>query len=173
MHTRNLLVGFIVGLTMLAGGCDGTGGKPTETQNLSLSDSLREPVSTEVQSEKDRLEEQWGIKVESAMLSAGGYMVDFRFRVLDAAKAARIFDRRTMPYMIDQATGAKFIVPNPPKVGPLRSGGNIKEGRTYFIFFANPAKYVKSGNKITIVVGDFKIQDVVVDRVIQVGKQES
>jgi len=173
MHTRNLLFGFIVGLTMLAGGCDGTGGKPTETQEFSPSESPREPVSNEMQSEKDRLEEEWGLKVESAMLSAGGYMVDFRFRVLDVTKAARIFDPRTMPYMIDQATGAKFIVPNPPKVGPLRSGGNIKEDRVYFIFFANPAKHVKSGNKITIVVGDFKIPDIVVDQVIQVGKQES
>ncbi|MHC4353304.1 MAG: hypothetical protein ACYS0H_11370 [Planctomycetota bacterium] len=89
-------------------------------------------------------------------------MVDFRFRVLNADKAAKLFDRRIMPHMIDQATGAKFIVPSPPKVGQLRSGGNIKEDRIYFIFFANPAKYVKSGNKITIVVGDFKAEDIVV-----------
>ncbi len=173
MHSRSLLVAFVVGLIILAGGCDGAGGKSKEPQNLSLSGSIREPVRNEIQSEKSGLEEEWGIKVESAMLSAGGYMVDFRFRVLDATKAARIFDRKTMPYMIDQATGAKFIVPSPPKVGPLRSGGNIKEGRVYFIFFANPAKYVKSGNKITVVVGDLNIQDIVVDKIINIGSQES
>lgn len=119
-------------------------------------------MEKEVQSEASRVEETWGIEVQSARLSAGGYMVDFRFRVLDAAKAAQIFDRKIMPHMIDQATGAKFIVPSPPKVGQLRSGGNIKEGKIYFIFFANPAGYVKSGSKITVVVGDFKAEDIVV-----------
>lgn len=159
--------GFVLLLVIFAGGCDGTDGKPTETQQSSLSVDTPKPAGN-----MGRLEDDWGIKVESARLSAGGYMVDFRFRVLDAGKAAKIFDRSITPYMIDQATGAKFIVPNPPKVGPLRSGGNIKEGRTYFIFFANPAKYVKSGNRIAVVIGDFKIQDVVVDEVIQVGRQQ-
>ena len=108
------------------------------------------------------IEETWGIRIESAMLSAVGYMVDFRFRVLDAAKAMPIFERKSKPCLIDQATGAAFAVPNPPKVGPLRSGGHIKEGKVYFIFFANPAKYVKSGNKVTVVIGDFRAQDVVI-----------
>jgi hypothetical protein len=108
------------------------------------------------------LEEQWGIKIERAVLSAGGYMVDFRFRVLDTAKAAPILNRTTHPHLVDQATGAKFIVPNPPKIGQLRSGRTIKQGAAYFILFANPGKYIKSGNKVTVVVGDFQARDIVV-----------
>ncbi len=121
-----------------------------------------EPNTPGNDSSADSLEERWGVKVERAMLSAGGYMVDFRYRVLDAAKAAPILDRTIRPYLIDQATGAKFAVPSPPKVGQLRAGGKIREGAVYYIFFANPGKYMKSGNKITVVVGDFQARDIVI-----------
>lgn len=174
MNSKSLFAVFVSELIVFAGGCAGNIGKVVETQPPSFSVGVKEPAGNESQSEQSTPEANWGIKVESAMLSAGGYMVDFRFRVLDAAKAAQIFDRKVMPYMIDQATGAKFIVPNPPKVGQLRSGTNlIKEGKIYFIFFANPSKYVKSGNKITVVVGKFKVQDIVVDEVTQVRRQKS
>jgi hypothetical protein len=116
----------------------------------------------EIPTDANALEQIWGIKVESTRLSAGGYMVDFRYRVLDVNKAAPILDRRVKPYLVDQASGAVFVVPNPPKVGQLRSGKNIKEGKIYFIFFANPGRYVKSGNKVAVVIGDCKITDVVV-----------
>lgn len=163
MKLRSLLVVFVAGLAVLAGSYAGTFRKVARPEKPSVSVAAQEPVKNEVKPEKSKLEEDWGIKVESTTLSAGDYMIDFRFRVLDAAKAAQIFDRRIMPQMIDQATGATFIVPSPPKVGQLRSGGNIKEGKIYYIFFANPAKYVKSGSKITIEIGDFKIQDIVVN----------
>ena len=89
-------------------------------------------------------------------------MIDFRFRVLDAEKAEPILNRKNDPYLVDQASGATFAVPSPPKLGQMRSSGNVKEGNLCIIMFANPAKYVKSGNKVTIVVGDFRVKDVVV-----------
>ena len=66
------------------------------------------------------------------------------------------------PYLVDQATGAKFIVPAPPKVGQLRNTKNIEADKIYFIFFANPGRYVKSGNKVVVVIGDCKIDNIVV-----------
>jgi hypothetical protein len=163
MISKSLSAVLISGLIILAGGCAGNSGEAVKTQPPSFFVDIQGPAGNDSQPEGSLSEADWGIKVESARLSAAGYMVDFRFCVLDAVKAARIFDRKVMPYMIDQATGAKFIVPNPPKVGQLRSGGNIKEGKIYFIFFANPSKYVKSGNKITVEIGDFKVQDIVVN----------
>jgi len=32
-------------------------------------------------------------------------------------------------------------------------------GRTYFIFFGNPGHYVKPVNKLTEVIGEFKVED--------------
>jgi hypothetical protein len=143
-------------------GCAQNRERTGEAQPTLFSERAAEPNDSGSLSQKKSLEEKWGIKVESTRLSAGGYMVDFRYRVLDANKAAPILDRRVRPYLVDQASGATFIVPNPPKVGQLRSGKNIKEGKIYFIFFANPGRYVKSGNKVNVVIGDCKIENIVV-----------
>jgi len=111
----------------------------------------------------EQIEEQWGIQIEGIRLSAEGYMLDFRYRVTDPEKAKALFDRREKPYLIDQATGAKFIVPGPPKVGPLRTSNPPQTDRTYFILFANPGRYVKQGNKVTVVIGDFRAEDLTVN----------
>lgn len=51
--------------------------EPAETQRSSFPAGTRKLVENEGQSEQSQPEEDWGIKVESARLSAGGYMVDF------------------------------------------------------------------------------------------------
>lgn len=108
------------------------------------------------------LEEKWGIRIISLRQSAAGYMLDFRYRVLDPKKAAPIFDRQTKPYLIDQASGEKFRVPSSPKVGPLRSSNMPKADRVYGILFGNPGRFVQQGNKVTVVIGDFKAKNLVV-----------
>jgi hypothetical protein len=58
------------------------------------------------------------------------------------------------------------MVPSAGKVGPLRQtvrSGKPEANRNYFILFANPGKYVKPGNKVTVVIGDFKAEDIVVE----------
>jgi hypothetical protein len=143
-------------------GCARDVGSAVRVQSTSAVERSAEPNEPSSRSRTDLLREEWGVRIERATLSAGGYMVDFRFRVLDVAKAAPILDRRARPYLIDQTTGAKFIVPIPPKVGQLRSGGAIREGAVYFIYFANPGRYIRSGNRVTVVVGDFEARDVLV-----------
>ena len=90
-------------------------------------------------------------------------MLDFRYRVIDAKKAAPLFVRATKPYLIDQETGAKFMVPNPPKTGPLRTSNEPQQGRVYWMFFANPGRYVKQGSKVTVVIGDFRAENLIVE----------
>lgn len=116
-----------------------------------------------VESERLSVQEQWGIRIESVRLSAAGYMIDFRYRVLNQEKAAPLFERKTKPFLIDQQSGKKFVVPSPPKVGPLRTSEPPQADRTYFILFANPGKYVKQGNKVTVVIGDFKAENLIVN----------
>lgn len=111
----------------------------------------------------DPLEDRWGIRVLNIRLSAEGLMLDFRYRVLDAVKAAPLFSREFKPYLIDEATGARFLVPDSPKVGALRTTRPPKEGKNYFIIFVNPGRYIKAGNKVTVVIGDFKAEHLVVE----------
>lgn len=121
------------------------------------SDSNSAPVA------QKGIEKQWGIRILGIRRSAADYMLDFRYRVIDAEKAKPLFNRRTQPYLIDQASGAKLVVYSSPKTGPLRSSNVPQAGRNYFIFFANPAKYVKAGNLVTVVIGDFKAENLTVE----------
>ena len=108
------------------------------------------------------LERQWGISIESLRLTAADYMLDFRYRVLDAAKAAPLFDRRIKPRLRDEASGVVVAVLTPPKVGALRSSNPPQEGRRYFTFFANPGRVIKRHDVMTITIGDFSVSGLVV-----------
>jgi hypothetical protein len=107
--------------------------------------------------------EKWGIQVLSTRLSAGGYILDFRYHVQDAEKASPLFSREITPYLVDQESGAKFLVPKSPMIGAMRTTGKPRPNRNYFILFANPGQYVKSGNKVTVVIGDFRAENLVVE----------
>lgn len=106
------------------------------------------------------IRERWGIQVESLRLTASGYMLDFRYRVLDARKAAPLFERKTKPVLRDDATGVQMAVPVPPKTGALRSSNDPKAGRRYFMFFANPARFIKAGNTVTVTIGAFSVSGI-------------
>ncbi len=102
------------------------------------------------------IEESWGVQIEGIHLSAGGYLLDFRYCVLDPEKARPILDRSARPFLVDEASGRTLIVPDPPKVGPLRPRGEPVEGKSYFVLFGNPGKFIKAGSKVTVVIGDFR-----------------
>jgi hypothetical protein len=106
--------------------------------------------------------EKWGIEVSSIRMTANNHMIDFRYRVLDAKKAETLFERKTKPYLIDQASGKVLAVPNTAKVGPLRSSNKPKEGKIYWMFFGNSG-VVKAGNKVTVVIGEFKAENLIVE----------
>lgn len=142
---RTPVIGLVLAL-FLAGGCATT--RPTGESGSS------------------QIEERWGVRIEGVRLSAADNMLDFRYRVIDPEKALPLLDSAVKPYLVDQSSGARMMVPNPPKVGPLRQtsrGGKPIADRTYFILFANPGKYVKTGNKVTVVIGDFKAENLVVE----------
>ena len=108
------------------------------------------------------LKKQWGIEITSVRMAVDGHMVDFRYRVLDPARAATLFVRKNKPYLLDQASQKVLGVPNLGKVGPLRTSNPPKKGRIYWMFFANAGGLVKPGSKVTVIIGDFRVEDVVV-----------
>jgi hypothetical protein len=121
--------------------------------------------SQTAQPETSLLESRYGIKVEGLRLSAAGSMLDFRYRVLDAQKAAPILDGKTQPYLLDEAHGAKLGVPDTPVLGRIRQtarNNNILTDRTYFIMFGNPGKVLQSGDKVSLLLGQVKVTDLMV-----------
>jgi hypothetical protein len=105
------------------------------------------------------LAQRWGIEVTGVYLSAGGNLVDFRYRILDPAKAAVLTRAESKPQLEDQTSGAKLLVPNPDGKGQLRQ--TVKEpvaGKIYFMLFANTRHGVKSGDLVNITVGECKLE---------------
>lgn len=111
------------------------------------------------------IEDKLGIKIVGLRRSAVGYMLDFRYRLLDPAKASSLLDRKIHPYLLDEATGAQLGVPDAPKVGQLRptSRNNVISGRNYYILFANPGRYLQAGSKVTLIAGDTRISHLTVE----------
>ena len=131
-------------------GCSSTGGQTT-------GDDV--PITVPVAQESS-LVEQWGVEVVAVRLTGAGYMLDFRYKVNDAEKAAELFERANKPALIHNETGAKLEVPRPAKTGPLRPTNPPEEGRTYFILFSNPG-VVQPGDEVTVKIGDFEAAVVV------------
>lgn len=103
------------------------------------------------------------IDVRGVMLSAADCMLDFRYRVIDLEKASYVLSKKHKPYLIDQATGAKLLMPESTKIGPLRQTTlKPQKDRTYYVMFANPGRFIKRDSKVDVVIGDFIVRDIVV-----------
>ena len=112
---------------------------------------------------RDELRARWGVEVASLHLSAQGRMVDFRYRVLDPDKAALLGDRNVKATLTDLATGAVLRVPSFPKTGSMRqTAAKMEAGRIYFMLFANTGMPVKTGSRVTVMIGDFKAEGLTV-----------
>lgn len=101
--------------------------------------------------------EQFGVRLTGVRLTANGYVVDLRYRVLDPAKAQGLLDRNVRPVLVDETTGNRFYVPVPPTVGALRQTSRnkvIHTDRDYFMLFANPDRKLQAGSKVALYVGD-------------------
>lgn len=110
------------------------------------------------------IEDLLGIKISGLRLSAEGYMIDFRYKVIDPVKARPLFESGVKPFIEDQKTGSRFFVPNSPKIGPLRQMPRFPEsGKVYFILFANPGKFLKHGDTVSVIIGKFRIENIKIE----------
>jgi len=112
--------------------------------------------------EKTFMKRQWGVEVLYVRQTAAGYMLEFRYKVLDADKAKPLFERQTKPLLTHEETGARLIVPTPAKTGALRNSNLPLAGHTYWMFFANPGRLVQPGDHVDIDIGAFRVAGLVV-----------
>ncbi len=135
-----------------------------ETEVATATDVAAETtVPSAEQTKAARLAEQWGIEVASIRLTAHNHMIDFRYRVLDSAKAAELFVRQNKPALIHQETGRVLAVPETAKVGPLRNSNQPQQGKIYWMFFGNAGGLVKPGDEVTVVIGEFRVENLVIE----------
>jgi hypothetical protein len=158
---------LVLAITSLGGTLLGAPAFPRDGQNVTTVESgpreVIEPDEALDVADVGSIVRKWGIRVESMRLTASGYMLDFRYTVVDARKAKPLFERRIKPVLTDEASGVVMAVPTPPKTGALRNSYDPKMGKTYFMFFGNPARFVKPGNTVTVTIGKFRVSGVKVE----------
>ena len=112
--------------------------------------------------EKTYMKRKWGVEFLFLRETAAGYMLEFRYKVLDPMKAAPLFVRKTKPVLTHVRTGRQLTVPVPAKTGALRNSDTPLADHTYWMFFANPNKLVKPGDRVNLQIGDFAVEGIVV-----------
>ena len=109
------------------------------------------------------VETAFGIELVSLRPTAAGQMLDLRFRVIDPEKAKPLLDKGSKAFLMDAASGKVLPVPV-TKAGSMRQTTLKPEaGRVYFMLFSNPGRVVKEGSRVSLVVGRFRKDGVVVD----------
>jgi hypothetical protein len=104
-----------------------------------------------------------GVEVVAVRLTAAGRMLDFRYRVTDPAKASALLNRNTQAHAIHLPTGEKMGVPRVTRVGRMKSSAvEGKKDKVYFMFFDARRQQVKSGDRVTVVIGEHRFEDLAV-----------
>jgi hypothetical protein len=104
----------------------------------------------------------WGVDQLSVRLAESNQLVRFDYRVLEATKAAPLNDRASTPLLLDEAAHAVLYVPQMEKVGPLRQAMPPQAGKVYWMVFSNKGEPVKVGHKVSVVIGSFRVDGLVV-----------
>jgi hypothetical protein len=105
----------------------------------------------------------WGVDSLAVKWTESGEVIRFTYRVLDAAKAKPLNDKKSEPALIDPKAGVKLSVPALEKVGQLRQTGTPEAGTSYWMAFSNRGRLVKRGDHVNVVIGQFRADGLVVD----------
>jgi len=171
MLLAGLLAGSIsvsLALTKAAQRNDKTGAAQPTAAASTASPALKaaapkSPVAKKSQRGAEFIRKRWGIDNIIVRSTASGSLIRFSYRVVDAEKAALINDKAKAPYLIEEKMGIALQIPQMEKVGQLRQTGKPENGREYWMAFSNKGKVIKPGSRVDIVIGSFRINDLVVE----------
>jgi len=105
----------------------------------------------------------WGVESLGVKWTESGEVIKFSYRVLDPQKAMTINEKRLEPALIDPQAGVSLVVPSMEQIGQLRQSGTPEAGKTYWMAFSNKGRLVKRGHRVSVVVGRFRADGLVVD----------
>lgn len=83
--------------------------------------------------------------------------------MLDPEKAAQLNDKHNQPALLDERANVKLSVPALEKVGQLRQSSNPEAGKVYWMVFSNKERYVKRGDRVSLVIGKFCVDNLIVE----------
>jgi hypothetical protein len=115
--------------------------------------ALKRPVVSEA-----GLAEKAGVRIVYVALTGGGGLIDLRFQVIDPDKAPAVHDQAYPPTIVDENTG---LVVNQLLMGHSHTEP-FNGGETYYLIFENPGSIVQTGGKVSVLLGNMEVDDVIV-----------
>jgi hypothetical protein len=105
----------------------------------------------------------WGVEGLGVKWTESGEVIRFSYRVLDPEKAKVLNEKRNEPSLIDPQAGVQLVVPSMEQIGPLRQSTAPEAGKAYWMTFSNKGRLVKRGHHVSVVIGNFRADGLVVD----------
>jgi hypothetical protein len=108
-------------------------------------------------------ETTWGVNTLLARSVPADQLIRFSYQVADAAKAKALNAKESAPQLIDEARHVSLVVPTMDKIGQLRQSSPPENGKTYWMVFSNKGNVVKRGDRVSIVIGQFRADGLAVE----------
>jgi hypothetical protein len=105
----------------------------------------------------------WGVDSLSVKRTESGEMIRFSWRVLDPERAKLLSDKAAQPSLEDPQAGVSLVVPSMENIGMLRQSQRPEAGRSYWMAFSNKGRRVRAGDRVNVVIGQFRANGLVVD----------
>ena len=129
------------------------------------------------------LEEQGGIQVGRVELAMAGAALNIRYTIVASNKASELHDQAVPAYLVDQSGQTRISLGSAAAVGSLsghsraRSAmasmtdargfppapNRLREGEAYSLLIPNPRGAIKAGDKVSLVVGAFYVENLTVE----------
>jgi hypothetical protein len=106
----------------------------------------------------------WGIEAPNVKAVESGVILRFSYRVIDPEKAKALSDKKVDPVLVSPEKGIKLVIPTMEKVGQLRQAPHeLEAGKSYWMAFSNSGRLLKPGDRVDIVIGNFRAQGLLVE----------
>lgn len=109
------------------------------------------------------LEEQWGLRLLQARLTAQGGMIDVRFMVIEPAKAKGLEESLEKAIIVDENSGRYTWGAHSSKVGSLRDVNLDEANRVCYILFVNPGRMIHTGSSVVLVSEEVQLGRLIVE----------
>ncbi|MEW6684375.1 MAG: hypothetical protein AB1451_15875 [Nitrospirota bacterium] len=112
-----------------------------------------------------RLAAELGVEIISLRTTAGGHMLDLRYRVTDPDKARAVLRENSQIdiQILDMTTGTALMV-GESDLGKLRTKSTKpKRTKVYYSLFDNPGAAVKTGAEVAVKFGSVRVDGIRVE----------
>lgn len=105
----------------------------------------------------------WGVDSLRVKAVESGELIRFTYRILDTDKAKILNDKKTDAYLFVPDAHLRLSVPSLEKVGALRQSSTPIADKSYWMAFSNPGRKVRPGDRVDVVIGQFRAEGLVVE----------